>query len=74
MYHVQTNSISDFSRMQAKTEAEVISEREGLEQEKIWLIHKNGFTLGTLISDSPKRASQYNHYSMMRSQVSAWYM
>ena len=45
-------------------------EREGLEQEKIWLIHKNGFTLGTVISDSPKRTSQYNHYSMVRSQVS----
>ena len=55
--------------MQAKTEAEVILEREGLEQEKIWVIHKSGFTLGTLIDDSPKRSSQYTSYSLVKSQV-----
>ena len=48
----------------------MILEREGLEQEKVWLIHKNGFTLGSVVSDSPKRTAQYNHYSMVRSQVS----
>ena len=48
----------------------MILEREGLEQEKVWLIHKSGFTLGSVVSDSPKRTAQYNHYSMVRSQVS----
>ena len=72
--HIHTplysNMYTPHTHPQAKTEAEVISEREGLELEKIWLIHKNGFTLGNLVSDSPKRTSQYNHYSMVRSQVS----
>ena len=47
----------------------MISEREGLELEKIWVIHKSGFTLGTLVDDSPKKNTQYTSYSLVKSQV-----
>ena len=57
------------SLTQAKTEEEVLSERQGLQQELVWIVHKSGFTLGTLVQDSPKRNAISNHATFIRQQV-----
>ncbi len=48
---------------QAKTEEEVLSEREGLEKDKVWVVHSRGFTLGT-VHQSPT-----HHSNLTRLQV-----
>lgn len=56
--------------LQAKTEAEVLSEKEGLYQERVWLVHKGGFCLGTVMKDSPKKSTALStHTSFFKVQV-----
>ena len=38
---------------QTKTEAEVASEKEWLEAEKVWVVHKGGFSGGRMLKSSP---------------------
>lgn len=38
---------------QTKTEAEVASEREWLEAEKVWVVHKGGFSGGRMLKSTP---------------------
>ena len=57
------------SLSQAKTEAEVLLEREGLSQERVWVVHKGGFCLGTIVQDSPKKSTLATHTSFFRVQV-----
>jgi hypothetical protein len=55
---------------QAKTEAQVLLEREGLAQDRVWVVHKGGFCLGMVVRDSPKRASALStHVSLFKVQV-----
>ncbi len=56
---------------QARTEAEVRMEREGLNKESVWVVHKAGFTQGTVVQDSPKKTSLATHVSFFRVQVCA---
>ena len=55
--------------MQAKTEAEVLLEKEGLSQDRVWVVHKRGFSLGTVVHDSPKKTVLSTHVSFFRVQV-----
>ena len=57
---------------QAKTEAEVMLEKEGLSQERVWVVHKGGFCLGTVVHDSPKKSTTLStHVSFFKVQVGA---
>ena len=55
--------------LQAKTEDEVKMEREGLSKENVWVVHKAGFTQGTVVQDTPKKSSLSTHVSFFRVQV-----
>ena len=43
--------------MQTKTEAEVASEKEWLEAEKVWVVHKGGFSGGRMLKSSTAAAN-----------------
>ena len=53
---------------QAKSVEEVLLEQQGLE--KVWVVHNQGFTLGTVIHDTPKRSNLSAHITLVRYQVS----
>ena len=60
--------------MQAKSEAEVLLDKQGLTQERVWVVHKGGFCLGTVVQDSPKRSTALStHVSFFRVQVKCCY-
>ena len=55
----------------AKSIEEVLSEKDNLEQERVWVVHKDGFSLGTVVRDSPKQSTTMSiHYSLVVNQVS----
>ena len=43
-------------------------EQQGLE--KVWVVHNQGFTLGTVVHDTPKRSNLSAHITLVRYQVS----
>ena len=43
-------------------------EQQGLE--KVWVVHNHGFTVGTVINDTPKRSNLSAHITLVRYQVS----
>ena len=47
----------DNKHFQTKTEAEVASEKEWLEAEKVWVVHKGGFSGGRMLKSSPATAN-----------------
>lgn len=60
-----------FPSIQAKTEVQVRLEKEGLEQERVWVVHKRGFCLGIIMHESPKKSTALStHVSFSRIQVS----
>ncbi|XP_028396450.1 unconventional myosin-XVIIIa-like [Dendronephthya gigantea] len=44
-------------KKKTKTEAEVASEKEWLEAEKVWVVHKGGFSGGRMLKSSPAAAN-----------------
>eukprot|EP00731_Ephydatia_muelleri_P023185 Em0015g768a len=52
-------------KFKAKSAEEVLYEKDSLEQERVWVVHKDGFSLGTLVRDSPKQSSISAHYSLV---------
>ena len=74
--HAHTHTLThitcdDFlSPLQAKTEAEVLSEQEGLHQDRVWVVHKGGFCLGTVVQDTPKNPNALStHVRFFKVQV-----
>ncbi len=56
--------------IQAKTESQVDAEKEMLKQEKVWVVHRHGFSLG-VIDTAPKSSSSLSsHINIIRSHVS----
>ena len=63
--HTHTHTLT---HSQAKSVKEVLLEQEGLE--KVWVVHNQGFTLGTVIHDTPMRSNLSAHITLVRYQVS----
>ena len=55
---------------QARSEEEVLSDKQGLEQERVWVVHRAGFSLGTVQAEDTSAPSNFSsHFSIIRYQV-----
>ena len=52
---------------------EVLSEKDSLSKERVWVVHRGGFSLGTIVHDSPRRTNLLTHVSLVRYQASLWH-
>ena len=58
------------SLSQAKSEDQVHSDKSMIEQNRVWIIHKKGFSLGIIDKNaSPQKGALPSHISLIRSHV-----
>ena len=64
-----------YSPLQAKSEARVDTEKSLMQQQKLWVVHKDGFSLASTVQEegSPQRSLLSSHVSFIRSQVLSVY-
>ena len=55
--------------MQAKSVEEVLSDKRGLEHERVWVVHKAGFSLGTVQPETSLTSNFPSHFNIIRYQV-----
>ena len=55
---------------QAKSVAQVDLEKDMMQQDKVWVVHRRGFSLGIVDKHfSPQKSSLSSHVSIIRSHV-----
>jgi myosin-18 len=53
----------------ARSEEEVLSDKQGLENERVWVVHRAGFSLGTVRPEDTSAPSNFSsHFSIIRYQ------
>ena len=57
------------SHIQAKSVEEVLSDKQGLERERVWVVHRGGFSLGTVQPEAAVSSAFSTHFSIVRYQV-----
>ena len=68
--HTLTHSHSlSPSHTQAKSVEEVLSDKQGLERERVWVVHRGGFSLGTVQPEAAVSSTFSTHFSIVRYQV-----